>query len=58
VRTYLTESIDYSLDEENLAGLELFLRYAVECGVLPATKPLEFVGAAKAIGPPGDRVVG
>ena len=58
VRTYLTESIDYSLDEENLAGLELFLRYAVECGVLPATKPLEFVGAAKVVGSSGDRVVG
>jgi len=46
VRTYLSENIDYSLDDENLAGLELFLRYAVECGVLPATKQLEFVGEA------------
>jgi len=58
VRTYLSENIDYSLDDENLAGLELFLRYAVECGVLPATKPLEFVGAAKVVGSSGDRVVG
>ena len=44
VRTYLTEHIDYSLDEENRVGLELFLHYAVECGVLPVVKPLEFVG--------------
>jgi len=55
VRTYLTESIDYSLDEENLAGLELFLKYAVECGVLPGLKPLEFAGEAKVIGSSGDR---
>jgi len=58
VRTYLKENIDYSLDEENLAGLELFFRYAVECGVLPGLKPLEFVGEAKAIGSSGDRVIG
>ena len=58
VRTYLTESIDYSLDEENLAGLELFLKYAVECGVLPGLRPLEFVGEAKTIGSSGDRVIG
>jgi chorismate dehydratase len=58
VRTYLTESIDYSLDEENLAGLELFFKHAVDCGVLPGLKPLEFVGEAKAIGPSGDRVIG
>jgi chorismate dehydratase len=50
VRTYLTENIDYSLDDDNLAGLELFFRYAVECGVLPGLKPLEFVGEAKTIG--------
>jgi len=57
VRTYLTENIDYSLDDENLAGLELFLKYAVDCGVLPGLKPLEFVGAAKAIGSAGGRVI-
>jgi len=44
VRTYLTSSVDYSLDDENLAGLDLFFKYAVECGVLPGLKPLEFVG--------------
>jgi len=58
VRTYLTENIDYSLDDENLAGLELFFRYAVECGVLPGLKPLELVGEAKAIGSSGDRAIG
>ncbi|MFZ3213412.1 MAG: menaquinone biosynthesis protein [Terriglobales bacterium] len=58
VRTYLTENIDYSLDEENLDGLELFFKYAVDCGVLPGLKPLEFVGEAKTIGSSGDRVIG
>jgi chorismate dehydratase len=58
VRTYLTESIDYSLDEENLSGLELFFKHAVDCGVLPGLKPLEFVGEAKAIGSSGHRVIG
>ena len=58
VRNYLTENIDYSLDDDNLAGLELFFRYAVECGVLAGGRPLEFVGEAKAIGSSGDRVIG
>jgi chorismate dehydratase len=58
VRTYLTENIDYSLDDENLAGMELFFRYAVDCSVLPGRKPLEFVGEAKVIGSSGDRVIG
>jgi predicted solute-binding protein len=48
VRTYLTDNIDYSLGEENLAGLELFFEYAVECGMLPGLKRLEFVGEVKA----------
>jgi len=58
VRTYLTENIDYSLDEENLAGMELFFKHAVDCGVLPGLKPLEFVGETKTIGSSGDRVIG
>jgi len=58
VRAYLTENIDYSLDDDNLAGLELFFRCAVECGVLAGMKPLEFVGEAKTIGSSGDRVIG
>jgi hypothetical protein len=46
------------LDDENLAGMELFFRYAVDCSVLPGRKPLEFVGEAKVIGSSGDRVIG
>jgi len=43
VRSYLTENISYSLDAENLAGMELFFRYAVECGAIAAAPPVEFV---------------
>ncbi len=44
VKTYLTENIDYALDEENISGMELFFRYAVDYGLLPGLRPLEFVG--------------
>ncbi len=44
VRAYLTENIDFSLDADNLSGMELFFRYAVECGAIAAATPLEFVG--------------
>lgn len=44
VRRYLTENIDFSLGADNLAGMELFFHYAVECGAIAAAPPLEFVG--------------
>ncbi len=44
VCTYLTENIDFSLDAENLSGLELFFQYAADSGAISAAKPLEFVG--------------
>jgi chorismate dehydratase len=43
VRTYLSENIWYLLDEPCLAGLELFYRYGVECGVLPQAPALRFL---------------
>lgn len=42
VRIYLTENIDYTLDEENLAGLKLFFELAHEVGVIPFVKELDF----------------
>jgi chorismate dehydratase len=47
VKSYLTMNIDYSLDDENIGGLELFLHYAVYYGLLPAFRPLEFLGGSK-----------
>jgi chorismate dehydratase len=46
VRIYLTENIDYTLDEESLAGLRLFYRLAHEVGAAPAVKELDFAGRA------------
>lgn len=43
IREYLTENIDYSLDRENLEGLQLFYRYAAEYKVLPAAPELKFL---------------
>jgi chorismate dehydratase len=42
LRMYLTANIDYTLDEENLAGLRLFYRLAHEVGAAPAMKDLDF----------------
>ncbi len=42
VRLYLTENIDYSLDEENLKGLRLFFKLAHEAGLIAAEKELAF----------------
>jgi chorismate dehydratase len=43
VKIYLTENIDYSLDEENREGLRLFYRLARETGIIPAEKELLLV---------------
>jgi chorismate dehydratase len=40
---YLSYHINYHLDADNLRGLELFYRYAAECGSLPSAPPLRFV---------------
>lgn len=44
VRSYLNESIDYTLDADKLDGMRLFLEYALETGVLPAVRPLQLLG--------------
>ena len=43
VKVYLKENIDYSLDEENRRGLELFYRLAHEIGLIPAAGKIKFV---------------
>ena len=47
VKSYLTENIYYDLDPECLDGLQLFYRYAEECGALPAAPSLRFLDVAK-----------
>ena len=43
VHSYLTENIDYTLDEDNLEGLCLYYRYAAEMNVLPPAPALQFL---------------
>jgi predicted solute-binding protein len=42
---YLRESIDFSLDAENLAGLELYFKLCAEAKLIPRVRPLEFIGS-------------
>jgi chorismate dehydratase len=42
VKVYLTQNIDYSLDEENRKGLRLFYKLAREVGVIPVERDLAF----------------
>ena len=44
VTTYLTQNIHYYLDGENHAGLQLFLSYAREVGVIETVPELRFLG--------------
>jgi chorismate dehydratase len=49
VHRYLTESIHYRLDPGCIEGLQLFYRYAQECGALPPAPPLHFVEADRLV---------
>ena len=44
---YLTENIDYSLDDENLAGLRLYYEECALAGLIPRAREVEFVGAPR-----------
>lgn len=43
IREYLSSNIHYSLDQECLSGLQLFFKYAAECGALPNLNALRFL---------------
>lgn len=43
IKTYLYDNVHYFLDDVCLDGLNLFYRYAVECGALPAVPTLRFL---------------
>ena len=45
---YLTENIDFSLDQENLAGLRLYYEECTRAGLIPRARELEFAGAVTA----------
>ncbi|HMK29143.1 MAG TPA: menaquinone biosynthesis protein [Terriglobales bacterium] len=46
ITSYLTHNIHYYLDRENVEGLNLFYRYAAECGLIAAPPTIRFIGSA------------
>ena len=50
---YLRENIQFSLDEESRAGLELYFRLCAEAGLTPRAKPLEFAPTTARVGAAG-----
>jgi chorismate dehydratase len=46
---YLTENIDYSLDEENLAGLRRYYEECAAAGLIPGAREIEFLGAERTV---------
>jgi len=45
LESYLRHNIDYSLDEENRRGLELYFTHAAKYGLIPQAKPLAYAAA-------------
>jgi chorismate dehydratase len=45
ITRYLTENIDYTLDEENFRGLQRYYEFAAELGLIQEAKPLVIAGA-------------
>ena len=45
LESYLRHNIDFSLDEENRCGLELYFDHAEKLGLIPQAKPLEWAAA-------------
>jgi chorismate dehydratase len=50
VKDYLTRNIYYQLDRDCLEGMELFFRYAAECGAVEQLRPVNFLVPATAEG--------
>ena len=48
LESYLCHNIDFSLDEENRRGLELYFAHAAKLGLIPQAKPIEWA-ATKAV---------
>jgi chorismate dehydratase len=50
LESYLRQNIDFSLDEENRRGLELYFAHAAKLGLIPQTKPIDWaVARAEAV---------
>jgi chorismate dehydratase len=50
LESYLCQNIDFSLDEENRRGLELYFTHAAKLGLIPQSKPIDWaVARAEAV---------
>jgi chorismate dehydratase len=45
LESYLRDNIDFSLDEENRCGLELYFAHAAKLGLIPQAKPIDWASA-------------
>lgn len=45
LESYLRHNIDFSLDEDNRRGLELYFAHATKLGLIPRAKPIEWAQA-------------
>jgi chorismate dehydratase len=45
LESYLRQNIDFSLDDENRRGLELYFEYSAKLGLIPEAKPIAWVAA-------------
>jgi chorismate dehydratase len=48
LESYLRDSIDFSLDADNLAGLNLYFKQCAEANLIPAARPLVFASGGLA----------
>jgi chorismate dehydratase len=44
---YLSQNVNYDLDDENIAGMRLFFDLARECGLVAQSRELRFVGSRR-----------
>jgi predicted solute-binding protein len=50
LESYLRRNIDFSLDEENRHGLELYFAHATKLGLISQAKPLDWAAKAEVVG--------
>ncbi|MCH8016774.1 MAG: menaquinone biosynthesis protein [Acidobacteria bacterium] len=57
IREYILENLNYSLDQDNLRGLQTFFDTAAELGLTSSSRPLEFypIDGSKNLPPQPDR---
>jgi chorismate dehydratase len=55
---YLTENINFDLDEDNLAGLKLYYEKAAALGLIPRARPVDFADFGSTTAPAAEQILG